>query len=877
MSLFNRLRRLWKRDELDSHVNEELQSHLAMRADDNRSAGMGPEQARYDAQKRFGNSTLMKEKTRNMDIIGWLETAAQDLRYALRILRRSPGSTAVALLTLALGIGANTAIFSVVNGVLLRPLPFPKQDQLMMVWERDTDGSRMNTGWPTFMDWNKDNHSFAGIAALSFWTPTFIRSHDAENLIGFRASAQFFEVMGVRPEYGRGFLPSEDVRGNNFVVVLSHSLWQRRFVGDPGIVGKPIQLGSRQYTVVGVLPADFPSVFSFDPRKAADIYTPLAYDASLPYACRNCRHLRAVARLRDGVSMSQASADMSQISENLFHAYPKEYSAPGIILTPLKDYLVGDVKPLLWALLGSVGFVLLIACVNVANLLLGWGARRQREVALRAALGAGRTRMIRQFLTESLSLSVLGGALGLLLAKGGLAMVQRLRLGNLPRIENIRLDGWAFAFTLGISLLTGLIFGVAPALRASKVDLNASLKEGGKSTAGKERHRLRDLLVVADVALALVLLTGAGLMMKSFARLLDVKPGFEPSHTLTMGISLWGSKAADAPAVVFFDRVLERVRALPGVESAAVVSQLPLGGNMDRYGIHVEGKSAPNPEDDPSADRYSISPDYLRAMRIPLLSGRPFNEMDRVDSPKVVLVNEAFARQFWPVTDAVGKRLRFGDDKGPLRTVVGVVGDVLHNGLDAPHTLQVYLPNTQFTDSDVLLVVRTVNDPASLAGAVRHEIAGVDSQVPVTDVFTMDEVVAASVAKQRFSVLLFALFAAIALVLASVGIYGVISYGVAQRTNEIGIRMALGAEKRDVLAMIVGEGMKPALLGAAVGIAAAFALTRLLATLLYGVKPGDPATFVMVSAILICVALLACYLPARRAAKVDPIVALRYE
>ena len=877
MSLLSRLRGLWRRDELDADLNEELQAHIAMRSDDNVAAGMDGEEARYAAQKRFGNSTLMKEETRNMDIVAWLESAAQDLRYAFRILRRNPGFTAAALLTLALGIGANTAIFSVVNGVLLRPLPFPKQDQLTMIWERDTDGSRTNTGWPTFMDWSQDNHSFTGMAALSFWTPTFIGAHDAETLNGFRASAQFFDVMGVHPEFGRGFLPAEDVRGNNFVVVLSHGFWQRRFGSDPAVIGKPIQLGSQQYTIVGVLPANFPSVFSFDPTKPAEIYTPLAYNASLPYACRNCRHLRAVARLRDGVSLGQASTDMNQISENLVRAYPKEYSTPGIILTPLKDYLVGDVRPLLWALLGSVGFVLLIACVNVGNLMLGFGARRRREMALRAAIGAGRKRMIRQSLTESLALSLLGGLLGLLFAIGGIALVRSLRLGNLPRLENVQIDARAFAFTLAVSVLTGLIFGIAPALRASSADVNSTLKEGGKSTPGKERHRLRDLLVVADVALALVLLAGAGLMMKSFARLLDVRPGFDPSHTLTMGISLWGPKAADAPALAFFDEVLERVRTLPGVESTAVVSQIPLGGNMDRYGIHVEGKSAPNPEDDPSADRYSISPDYLRTMRIPLLSGRAFNEADRVDSAKVVIVNEALARQFWPAGDAVGKRLRFGDDKGPLRTVVGVVGDVLHQGLDAPHTIQIYLPNTQFTDSDMLLVVRTAGDPATLAGAVRQDIAAVDSQVPVSSVFTMDEIVAASVAKQQFSVWLFGLFAAIALVLASVGIYGVISYGVAQRTNEIGIRMALGAKKRDVLGMVVGDGMRPALLGAAIGLAAALALTRLLGSLLYGVKPDDPETFVAVCTILIGVALAACYLPARRASKVDPMEALRYE
>jgi len=618
-------------------------------------------------------------------------------------------------------------------------------------------------------------------------------------------------------------------------------------------------------------------VLSFDPRKPADLYTPLAYDASLPYACRDCRHLRSIARLKDTVSTNQAHGEMNQISESLFRQYPAEYSAAGVILTPLRDYLVGDVSPVLWSLFGSVGFVLLIACVNVANLLLGWAARRQREVAVRAALGAPRARMIRQFLTESLLLSLLGGTLGLSFAWGGVGLLQQLRMGNLPRLQNVQIDVWTLAFTFGISVLTGLAFGLAPAFRASKLDLTEALKEGGKITAGRERHRFRNLLVVSDVALALLLLTGAGLVMKSFVRLLEVKPGFDPSNTLTLSISLWGPKATDAKAVEFYQQVLRSTQALPGVESAGVVSQLPLGGNLDMYGVHVEGKSSSDPEEDPSADRYSISPAYLRAMRIPSLSGREFDDRDRADSLPVVLINESAARKFWPGENAIGQRFRFGDSKGPWRTVVGIVGDVLHKGLDAPHTLQVYLPQTQFTDSSGLLVVRTSNAPASLAGAVRGVIAAVDSQVPVSDVATMEDVVSASVANQRFGVILFTLFAAVALLLAAFGIYGVISYGVAQRTHEIGIRVALGARRSQMLKLVIGEAMKPALFGAVLGIVAAFGLTRLLAGLLYGVKPADPATFALVFVLLMAVSLLACYIPARRAMRVDPIVALRYE
>jgi putative ABC transport system permease protein len=874
---FLRLGGLFGKERRDRDLVAELESHIQMHVDDNVRSGMTPQEARRQALIKIGGFEQTKDTYRDRRGIPLLETTLQDLRYGLRMLRKNPGFTSVAVLTLALGIGANTAIFSVVNGVLLRPLPFPRQDRLMMVWEKDAAGRRSHVGWATVTDWNKLNHSFTGIAAISQWLPTLIGANDAQNLMGFRVSADFFDVMSVQPEYGRGFVPSEDVRGNQFVVVLSHGLWQRRFGSDTAIVGKSIRLGSLPYTVIGVLPADFPSVFSTDPGKPADIYAPLAYDATLPYACRDCRHLRAVARLKDGVSMSQAGAEMDQISESLFRLYPTEYESPGTLLTSLKDFLVGNVRPVLWALLGSVGFVLMIACVNVANLLVGWAARRQREVAVRAALGAGRTRLIRQFLTESILISFFGGAFGLFLAIGGVRLVQRLKLGNLPRLQNVHVDGSVFAFTLGISLLAGIAFGLAPAFRASKLDLNRALKETGKSTAGIERNRLRNLLVLSDVALALVLLTGAGLMMKSFVHLLDVNPGFDPSHTLTLGISLWGPKADDAPAAAFYQQVVERVRALPGVESAGVVSQLPLGGNLDMYGLHIEGQINPNPEKDPSGDRYSISPGYLRALRIPLISGREIDEQDRASSPLVVLINDSTARQFWPGENPIGRRLKMGDTKGPWRTVVGVVGDVLHKSLDAPHTLQIYLPHAQFTDSDMLLVVRTSLGPSSLAATVRGTIAAIDPQAPIASVATMEEIVSASVAQQRFGVLLFGLFAAIALALAAVGMYGVISYGVAQRTHEIGIRMALGARRSDVLHLIVGEGMKPAFVGTAIGLGAAFGLTRLLTSLLYGVTPTDPVVFASVSALLVGVALLACYIPARRAVRVDAMTALRYE
>jgi putative ABC transport system permease protein len=879
MPFFRKVRSFVRNLFLSRHVevdlDQEVHAHLEMLTDEKIRAGLSPAEAQRATRIELGGIEQVKEQVREERLGNWLQSVISDCRYGLRQLRKNPGFTAVAVLSLAVGIGANTAIFSVVNGVLLQPLPFPKQSQLLMLWEKDKDGLRSNTSWATFTDWNNLNHSFTGIAAISFWTPTLVTGSDAENLIGFRVSANFFDVIGAKLEHGRTFLPAEDVRGNNFVVILSNGLWQRRFASDPNILGKPIQLGSRAYTVVGILPAGFPSVLSFDPRKTADLYTPLAYDASLPYACRDCRHLRTIARLKDSVSLLQADAEMNQISQNLFRQYPTEYSAPGVTLTSLKDYLVGDVRPVLWALLGSVGFVLLTACVNVAILLLAWATRRQREVALRSALGAGRTRTVRQFLTESLLLSLIGGALGLLLAAAGVALLQRMNLGNLPRLQNVQIDLWTMAFTLGVCVFTVLIFGLVPAIRASKLDPIDALKEGGKSTSGREHNALRHMLVVSNVGLALLLLVAAGLMMKSFVRLLDVKPGFESSHTLTLGLSLWGPAAQDAPAIAFYQQVLDRVRALPSVESAGVVSQLPLGGNLDMYGVHVEGKSSPNPEEDPSADRYSISPGYLSAMRIPLLRGRDFDERDRVDSPLVVLVNDSAARQFWPGENPVGKRLKFGDTKGAWRTVVGLVGDVLHKGLDAPHTLQVYLPQPQFTDSGVILVVRSGRDPASLVSVVRGEIAAVNPQVPVSPVATMEEIVSASVANQRFAALLFVLFGAVALLLAACGIYGVISYGIAQRTHEIGIRMALGAHPREILGLILTQGTKLTMLGVAIGVAASLVLTRLMRSFLFEVSPMDPLTFASVAALLTFVALLASYIPARRAAQIDPMVSLR--
>lgn len=870
--------RFFRKQHWDEERARELQFYIDMETDENIARGMSRQEASTAAHLKLGNATRLREEIYSMNSIGFLETLWHDVCHATRLLRKNPAFTLVASVTLALSIGANTAIFSVINGVMLQPFPFPKQDRLMMLWEVNKDGTRSNTSFATFTDWKNENRSFSAMSAVGLWTPTLVTPEGSENLNGFRVSSTFFDVLGVKLQAGRNFMAEEDVRGNHYVVVLSHALWQRRFGASAEIVGKATNLGSQSYTVVGILPADFPSVFSFDPSKQTDIYAPLAYDATLPYACRSCRHLRAIGRLKSGVSSTQANAEMNQISENLFREHPSEYSVAGVQLMPLKDYVVGDVKPVLYALFGAVGFVLLIACVNVANLLLGWAARRQREVALRAALGAQRMRLIRQFLTESVLLSLLGGLLGLLLSIIGIHLLRKTGLGNLPRLQNVHIDGWVFGFSLGISVLTGLVFGILPAWSASRFGPDEALKENSRATQTKEGGRLRSLLIVSDVAFALILLTGAGLMMKSFVRLLEVNPGFDPQKVLTLQVSLFGtSYKEDSQVTAFYQQALERIETLPGVESAAVVSQIPLGGNGDMYGIHIEDKPNPNPEDDPSGDRYSITPHYFHAMHIPLLSGREFTLQDTAGSSPVVIVNQTLAQSIWPGENPIGKRLRIGDPKSPAKTVIGVAGDVLHRSLNSSHTLQFYLPNTQMADSSIVLVVRTSINPAALAGAVRHEIAAVDPLQPVSGVSTMEEIVDASVMQQRFAVFLFMIFAAIALLLAATGIFGVISSTVTQRTHEIGIRMALGADKQSILRLVASHGLRPALIGAVAGVFASLGLSQFLTSMLFSIKPTDPPTFLLVTGVLAMVAAIACYLPARRAMRVDPIVALRCE
>jgi len=804
----------------------------------------------------------------------------QDLRYGWRMIIGHRGATAIAIVTLALGIGANTAIFSVVNAVLLRPLPYRDSGRLLMLSaSEDKDGALGNTGYATFLDWRERSRSFERMVVIRSWGGVLTGQGEPEVIRGLRVSADYFKLLGVAPSLGRDFRVEEDRPDTRFVVVISHGLWQRRFNSDPQVAGKQLILSDQPFTILGVMPPGFTDILAANFHDAADVWAPVGYDITQPFACRSCQHLQTIARLKPDVTLAQARAEMGAIMNVMAREHPNIYATPAIGVARLQDQFTGAIRPALYLMLVAVGLVLLIACANVANLLLARAGERAREMAIRAALGAGQWRIVRQLLVESLLLSLAGAAAGLLLAWWGTDLLTSLSPSKMLQLQPVRTDARALVFTLLVSLLTGLFFGLAPALQAARHDAQSALKESARSSPGKRQRRLRESFVVAEIVFALALLVGAGLLIRSFMRVLDTKPGFESRNLLTMMIPASSAKKYDDPAQVraLYSEALKRIEALPGVEAAAVVSNLPFGGNMDMYGFHVEKKPLANPADAPSAERYSLSPDYLRAMGIPLLRGRGFTEQDNANAPLVTLINRTAAQRIWPNEDPVGKRIRLGAVDNPLRTIVGVVGDVNHYDLETAPDLQAYVPHAQWTDSYMLLVVRTTTDPGALTGPVRQTIHALDPDVPLHKVATMRQLVSASVAQRSFTLLLIAVFAAVALLMAAIGLYGVMAYSVTQRTREIGIRVALGAQGADVLRLVVGRGLRLVALGVALGVMAALALTRLMKKLLFEVSATDPVTFAGVAALLALVALLACWIPARRAARVDPMVALRVE
>jgi putative ABC transport system permease protein len=802
-----------------------------------------------------------------------MRTLAQDLKYGLRMLAKNPGFTAVAVLTLALGVGVNAAMFSIINTTLLAPLPYKNPDRLVWLGTRFPGFNQpIPLSGPDFLDWKSQNNVFDYMAAIQTGGFTLTGKGEPEILSGALVSANFFKLFDEKPEWGRGFVEGEDQPGHNHVAVLSYDLWKNRFGSDPNVLGSNLTLEGESYTIVGVAPRGFayPSWVKF--------WSPIVINTD--QHPRGNHYLRAIGRLRPGVTLSEAQAEMSTIARRIAEEYPGSNKGVGIQLVLLKERLVQFVRPALLVLFGAVGFVLLIACANVANLLLAKATKRQREITLRAALGAGRFRLIRQFLTESLLLSFLAGGLGILVAMWSLDLLRALKPDSIPDVNNIHLDLHVFGFLLAISVLVGIALGLAPALHDSKLDINECLKESsGAGPGGTARGNLRGVLVVAEIALSLVLLVGAGLMIRSFARLLSIDPGYDPDNLLTFQISLPNSRYPNSSQVVaFYREALERISACPGVQSVAISNTLPPFGTETDAAFYVEGHEPSNPNEAPDTIYDPISPGYFQTLKTPLIEGRYFTEQDNNDKSRVVIINETMARGFFGGRGAVGKRMNAAayGISGWLE-VVGVVADERFFGWDNDLRPVTYYPHAIDPQSGMAFAVRTKIDPMHVSSSVRQAIWSIDKDLPFTQVSTMDQRLSQSFAGRRFHMILLGIFAALALILSVVGIYGVTSYSVAQRTHEIGIRIALGAERRQVLRLVLRQGLVLTLIGLGAGLAGAFALTRFLASLLYGVHPTDAVTFAVVSLLLTAIAILACYIPARRATKVDPMEALRYE
>ena len=862
----------------ETEITEELAQHLELRYQELRLAGWTEEQSHRNALAELCEEMLAKELRRVERpmkhpgvVLGegrkhMLGDFLQDLRYGLRTLRSKPGFTAAVVSLLALGIGANSAIFSVVSAVLFRPLAYQDPNRIAMVWETEMNGAPTLVSPANFVDWGTESDSLSKVAAIRSWDGNLTGIDVPERIQGALATADLFEVLGVRPLLGRTFASDEDQAGRPRVVVLSYGLWQRRFGGDPGVIGRLIKINDIDRLVIGVMPSDFklPLLSAGIATLQSEIWAPWVMEANYRTR-RDLGQLRVFARLKPNITVQQAQADSSQ------HL--------GVQIIPLHRNLVSEARPALLVLLGAVGCVLLIACANVANLLLAQAAARTKEVAIRAALGADRGRVMRQLLTESLLLSVIGGALGFLLAVWATKVLTALSPDNLPRAEEISVDWRVLAFTLGISLITGLAFGLAPALQMSKIDMCEALKEGGRSSArGFGGRGLRNALVVSELALALVLLIGAGLMIKSLWRLSGVDAGFDARNVLTMRVSLPGARYPEASEQSsFFEQVISRIETIPGVQAAGVASAIPLIGWQNTSPFAIEGRQdLTEPE-----ESHVISPGYFDAMGIPLLAGRNFADRDRKNSPGVVIITQSLARRYWPDEAPIGQRIRLGGDpQEPWRTIVGIVGDIKQSGLDGDPTREYYIPYKQDTwgfTSDLTLVIRTVGDPMSLVALAQDQVRAVDRDLPVHHIRTMEQLRAQSSAPRRFLMFQLTSFGGVALLMAVVGIYGVISYGVSRREHEIGIRLALGAQVADVLRLVFRQSLIVIFVGIAVGLAGAWALTRVMSSLLFGVTATDPITFVGIALLLAAVACLACYFPARRATKVDPLIALRCE
>jgi putative ABC transport system permease protein len=819
-------------------------------------------------------------------------TLWQDIRYGARMLLKNPGVTIIVIVALALGIGANSAIFSVVNAVLLRPLPYQESNRLIFLNEKSPVLDEMSISYPNFIDWRAQNQTFEKMGVYVRASYNLTGAGEAERILAGQVSADLFAVLRVNPLHGRVFTNDEDKPGGTPVVVLSYGLWQRRFGGQTSILNQAITLNAKTYTVIGIMPESY----AFPSR--VEMWVPVGQLSDLPGWQQRGNHpgLYGVGRLKPGVTFEQADADMNNVAANLEKQYADSNSGNRVRLRPLVEIFVSDVRRALWVIFGAVGFVLLIACANIANLLLARATARKKEMAIRTAVGASRWRLARQLLTESILLALIGGTIGLLLARWGVDLILYVSPDAIPRSREIGLDWTVLAFTMGVSFLTGILFGLIPAIQAGEVDVHETLKESGRSMSS--RQWLRSSLVVVEVATTLVLLIGAGLMIRSFYRLHQVNPGFSHEHLTSVSISL-PRKKYDTHEMrdAFYNRLLENVRGLPGVESVAAASGLPLGNNGWQTGFLIEGQPAPPRDQTPLMEACLVTPDYFRAMNIPVLRGRVFTDQDdrshlagrdlsklnevqrNIAGANKIVIDEVFARRYWPNEDAVGKRVQWGTDPAaPMLEVIGVVGRVkMYSLTQNSDNVQGYFAFNQLPQGDMTVIIKGASDPNQLISSVRGAVKAIDPDQPIYSPRTMDEIRADSVAPERLNLTLLSLFAGIALILAIVGIYGVMSYSVTQRMHEIGIRIAIGARPLDVFKMILGHGMKLALIGVALGLVGAFGLTRLMATMLFGVEPTDAMTFGGISILLISVALLACYLPGRRATKVEPTISLRYE
>ncbi len=884
-----RLAGVFSKDRRENDIAAEIESHLQMQIEDNLRAGMSAEHARRDAILKLGGVEQTRQAYRERGTIPFVESLLYDIRYALRQCRREPAFAITVAIVLALGIGACAAIFSVVNPILFRSLPYPAADRIMMIWENRHAEKPMYVAFATFYGLRDRNRSFESLAVMRPWQPAIIGSGSPERLEGQLVSAGYFNVLGVLPALGRNFVAADDQFHGPNNVILSNALWRRRFAGDPQIIGSKITLDGNPCTVIGVMPASSENVLA----PATEIWAPLQYNPALPVDGREWgHHLQMIGRLRPGVSRLEGQSESTVILHALGQEYAKGYdnsggASQGMLVYRLQDDLTRDVKPVLFAIVGGVLLLLLIACVNVANLLLARGAQRRSEFAMRSALGAGRARLLQQLLTESLLLALLGGTLGVALALAGVRVLVALSPADLPRLGAIHLDGAVCLFAFAITTAVGLIVGLLPALQASRNDPQSGLQQSSRTTTGKH-HFMRRALVISEMSIALVLLVSAGLLLRSVQRLFAIPPGFHSSHLLSMQVQDYNrppvaeadQPAFDAARARFYERALQAVREIPGVQDAAFTSQLPLSGDYEGNSLQFE--SYPS-EKAIGAYRYEVTPEYFATMRIPLLRGRLLTENDKAGAPGAVLISDSLAQRLFPHQDPVGERVRMGPDFGhadrPWHVVVGVVGDVKQASLALDDADAFYTTPTQWAwvDGVQSLVVRTDGDSTLLIPAVRSAIWSVDKDQPIVRIATMDKLVAESEAQRHFALVLFEAFALVGLLLAAIGIYGVLSGSVTERTREIGVRAAMGATRGDILVLVLRQGMKLAGIGIVIGLAGAQASTRALSTLLFGVSERDPITYAGVTAALLAVAAVACWIPARRAAQVDPAITLRAE